>query len=218
MTDALGPPPTRKGSTPGLTTAPVPPDSRPIALPVRSQVHGRRTINTLTRTLTTLFSGPVLLALFLSGCSTGPEGGADPATAAQDSAQETDASDQSSGDTQGEATFSAGGREFTVALTTCGVHGEEVVLSGHATEVGGDATGFLDGDLTTLDSQSYGEFRIDIGADGPFQSTDDFIALGDPTGGDLSFSEEAHGYVITADAWNTEGDDLGAGSLIFTCS
>ncbi len=174
-----------------------------------------------------VLGGAAALALLLGGCTdeAAPEAADSDQSSteqsdASDASSESDASEQSAGDSRGEATFSAGDREFTVELTTCGVYddGGEIVLSGHATEVGGDATGFLDGDLTTLDSQSYGEFRIDIGASGPFESTDEFLALGDPTGGGIAYSEEAHGHVIIAKAWNQDGDDLGEASLIFVCS
>lgn len=138
-----------------------------------------------------------------------------------DSPATTDQSEPAGADASaGEATFSIGGREFVVELTTCGVYenGEEVVLGGHAKEVGGAAAGFLDGDLTTLDSQAYGEFRLDIGAGGPFESSDEFLALGDSTGGNLAFSQESDGNVIVANGWNEAGEDLGEGSLAFMCS
>lgn len=159
--------------------------------------------------------------LLLSGCTGGGESapgttGSEPPAASSDAkASAPPAGDASAG----EATLSIGGREFTVELTTCGVYdgGGEVVLSGHAVEVGGAVSGFFDGDLTTLDSRVYGEFRLDIGATGPFESSDEFLALGDPVGGEIAFSEEAHGNVITAKAWNEEGDDLGEGSLTFVC-
>lgn len=50
--------------------------------------------------------------------------------------------------------------------------GGEALVSGLGSEIGSDVSSHLDGDSVNSDK---GEFRIDIGADGPFQSTDDFL-------------------------------------------
>lgn len=196
-------------------------------------VHLRRDDIARQRTKTCMMVGGIaLLALLLSGCSptsaTGPgetdagsaaseSGAKPPAQSGNDDAADDDA--DAGGAAAGAATFSVGGREFAVELSTCSVYddGAEVLLSGRATEVGGDATGFLDGDLTTLDEQAYGEFRIDLGASGPFESMDEFISMGDPTGGDISFEAAGANHVISAKAWNHNGDDLGKASIAFTC-
>ena len=122
----------------------------------------------------------------------------------------------------GAATFTVGDRVFTVELTLCGMYGDgddaEVVLAGPASENGGDATGFLEGDLLPAGSELNAEFRIDIGADGPRQSTDEFLALGLASGSPVTFSEEGGGYVVRSGAWNENGEDLGEGSLAFSCA
>ena len=122
----------------------------------------------------------------------------------------------------GAATFTVGDRVFTVELTLCGMYGDgddaEVVLAGPASENGGDATGFLEGDLLPAGSELNAEFRIDIGADGPQQSTDEFLALGLASGSPVTFSEEGGGYVVRSGAWNENGEDLGEGSLAFSCA
>ncbi|GAA3212929.1 hypothetical protein [Microbacterium terregens] len=161
-----------------------------------------------------------LLILALSGCAGAGANTGAPSSAGEpsDPPRNVDAA-QSPTARNGEATFSAGGRDFTIDLAVCSVYeAGDVLLGGPANEVGTDATGYLDGDSTVLDSQAYGEFRIDIGADGPLQSTDDFLALGNSLGGAFALSDDGAGYLITASAWNAQGDDLGEATLAFTCS
>lgn len=160
------------------------------------------------------------LALVLSGCASGSQNAVVPEQRDDGTAVEVpDQPQQDTAATQGEATFSAGGRTFTVELSMCAVYDEgDVLLSGPAREVGTDVTGYLDGDVTMLDSEAYAEFRIDVGADAALQSTDEFLALGNSLGGSFAISEQVGGYEIRADAWNASGDDLGEGSLAFSCS
>lgn len=159
--------------------------------------------------------------LVLTGCASaeaddGLEAPADvPAGAAEDDLDAEPADDAS----RGSATFTVGGREFTVQLRMCAVYDDEdVLLSGPATEAGSGQVGYLDGDATMLGAEPYGEFRIDIGADAPMQSTDDFLSMGNSSGDTFTFESDGDGYVITASAWNANGDDLGLGTLAFTCS
>lgn len=162
----------------------------------------------------------VLCSVALSGCAsdTGIEPSGD--SSQPQAEQATDPAPIANEDgSQGEATLVVGGREFNIDLTLCSVYADgDILLSGPAQEVGGATTGYFDGDVTSLDSLVHGEFRVDLGADGKFQSTDDFLAIGDTIGGQLSMSEAAGTHTITAQTWNAQGDELGEGSLVFRCA
>lgn len=98
----------------------------------------------------------------------------------------------------------------------CSVYeGGEALLSGHGSEVGSDVASHLDGDSVTFED---GEFRIDIGAEGPFESTDDFLAIGSSLGGDFSLAEEGSGYTVMGQAWSGSSTDLGVGTIQFSCN
>lgn len=161
-----------------------------------------------------------LVAVGLSGCAGGDKPDGDTTRSPQSgAAAKTNMGAGADGNqSQGDATFSVGEREFAVELTHCSVYPEgDMLLSGPARESGTDITGYFDGDVFMLDSAPYGEFRVDIGADGPLQSTDDFLALGNITGEELTISETGSGYSITGGTWNSTGDSLGEGNLAFNC-
>lgn len=122
----------------------------------------------------------------------------------------------STGNSQGSATMSLDDREFSFDLQFCSVVEQddiEIMLHGPGTEADSDIPGYLDGASESLD----GSFRVDIGTDKKFQSMDDFIELGTVQGGPMSIESVGKGYLITANAWNDQGDDLGTGTLRFSC-
>lgn len=173
--------------------------------------------------LLALFGGFCLAAVLLSGCSNAPDdvpsgeenSGGSAGAHGDDSAE---AGQESSGQSAAVATVSVDGRSFDFELRMCSVTGDgEVLLSGLGGEAGSEVPSHLDGDATPLDGDTYGEFRIDIGSDGPFQSSDVFISLGNSLGGSYALSEVGDGYLVTASAWNENGADLGSGTLQFTC-
>lgn len=110
------------------------------------------------------------------------------------------------------------GRTFTFELTVCAVGPDgETVVGGPGAEAGTGVASYLDGDAVPLDGDLYGEFRVDVGAEGPFSSTDDVVALGSPLGGSISLDDDGDGHLVTASAWDADGADLGEGTLRFTC-
>lgn len=171
-----------------------------------------------------LLGGAFLVAGFVMSCAAAPEANETP-TPVQETAEESAVGSEEtqaspSNGSAGTATFTAGERVFTVELTFCGVYeqGTEILLAGIANEINGDAQGFLEGGLLPAGSALNGEFRIDIGADGPLQTSEEFLALGSPSGSPVTLSEEPEGYLILSGTWNEHGDSLGGGSLAFSCS
>lgn len=166
----------------------------------------------------------VVLPFLLIGCGSAAAPGADEGASQKDHGtgadEGDDASSESTNGSAGSATFTVGDRVFTIDLTLCGVYADatEIVLAGAAKSDDGSAVGFFEGDLVPFGDELNGEFRIDIGADGPSQSTDEFLALGYASGSAVTLDEEGSGYVVRSGAWNEQGDDLGAGSLAFACS
>lgn len=169
-----------------------------------------------------LFATLTVPLLALTGCATAPAPDTAPkadAPAGEENTSEGTA-EQPSSDAEGTATFTVGDRVFAVELARCSVYegGTEVMLAGPATEVGGDAVGYLDGEHGPFDGGLNGEFRIDIGASRALQSTDEFVALGSPSGTELTIVADGDGYVIQSGAWNENGEMLGDATLSFSCS
>lgn len=161
----------------------------------------------------------LITALLLGGCSAQDQqtsSNPDSMTESQSGSGETEAS--ASDSPAGSATVSAGGREFSFQLTRCLVYEErEVELAGPGAEVGSSVSSYFDGGLMQMGTDALGELRVDIGADGPFQSSDEFIAIGAPTGGDFSVTKTGHDYLATGKSWDNDGTDLGTGTVQFSC-
>lgn len=118
----------------------------------------------------------------------------------------------------GSAEASIGGREFAFTLTRCGLYqDEEVELAGIGGEKGSQVPSHLDGGLMGMDATVTGEFRIDIGTSDAFTSSEEFLAFGAPTGENLAVSRDGDEFVVTADAWDDQGTDLGTATMRFTC-
>ncbi|HWV25974.1 MAG TPA: hypothetical protein VNZ66_02030 [Aeromicrobium sp.] len=166
-------------------------------------------------------SRPTLAALGLTAvlclpacASGGDEREPDPAASRTAESQAAESQDAEGN----EAALSVDGREFTVTLTMCTAQeGGDILLSGPAQENGTDVTGHFDGDASDAGGELDGEFRVDIGATGPYQSTDEFVAFGTSIGGTLTLSKESDRYVLTGSAWNAQGQSLGDGVLTFRC-
>lgn len=166
-------------------------------------------------------AGIVLVtSLLLSGCSAAGEQSSEPLGSTTESQPEPD-SDAAAPDSQsGTATVSIDGRDFTFQLSRCLIYDEsEVELAGPGSENGSSLASYFDGGVMQLGTDALGEFRIDIGADGPFQSSDEFLAVGAPTGGgDFSVIKAGNGYLATGKSWDNTGADLGTGTVQFSCA
>lgn len=166
----------------------------------------------------------MLLSIGLMGCAaeSAPEDttGSGSSPVPVESRASDDSQDPPAGAAAGTAVLTIGDRAFTAQLDLCSVYdsGAEILLAGPASETRGSAHGFLEGDLLQAGAELNGEFRIDIGADAPHQSTNEFLALGYASGTPVTLTAEGEGYIIRSGAWNEKGDSLGEGSLEFSCS
>lgn len=156
-------------------------------------------------------------ALMLTGCANELE-------APQNPAPDTAGAPAASQDEQppaadaGSVQVSVDGREFTFTIKSCARYQDsEIEVSGPGGEAGSDVPSYFDGGLMEMDSTPRGEFRIDIGTDQPFDSTDDFLSIGDSTGGAISVDNDGDDYVVTAASWDAQGTDLGQGTVRITC-
>lgn len=80
-------------------------------------------------------------------------------------------------------------------------------LAGIGGERGSLVPSHLDGGLMGMDATVTGEFRIDIGTSDAFTST----------GENLAVSGDGDEFVVTANAWDDQGTDLGTATMRFTC-
>src|SRR5690554_6576958 len=172
------------------------------------------------RATAALIGCTIAALIVLSACASASESSPDPdpgqADAGQPAAPQRDPKPADEG--AGTVVVSIDGRELNFTLTACTMYEDsEVELSGPGGEAGSDVPSHLDGGLMLMDGDALGEFRISIGTDRPFDSTDEFLALGEPTGGGISVAEEADGHLVTARTWDDQGTDLGTGTLHFTC-
>lgn len=171
-----------------------------------------------------VFGGLLALTLLISGCSTSTQQEGETPSATLETQSEAPGSSDAPGKkdardlSNGSATVAVGGREFTFQLRSCFVYEErEGNLNGPGGETGSDVPSYIDGDFMETGDDAYGEFRINIGSDGQFQSSDEFISLGSSAGGVLSIVKDGGGYLASGTTWDQNGEDLGAGTLRFTC-
>lgn len=163
--------------------------------------------------------GTLAVAVLLSACAGGQGAVEDTDTAPTEQSAPPVADESAADDAYaGTATAVIDGREFTFRLSGCTIYEQsEVELSGPGAEVGSDTPSHLDGGAMQMDSDAIGEFRIDIGSDGPFDSSDEFLSLGAPSGGDFTVVADGDGHLATGNSWDSDGTDLGTGTLRFTC-
>lgn len=164
--------------------------------------------------------GGLLLSVALVACSDQPDASATQhgdAAAHAKQAIEGDPADtaQQSGARSGVLTVD--GRKFEIALSMCITSPDDILVSGPANESGGGVSGYFDGDIVDVSGQPYGELRLDIGATGSFDSSDEFIVVGSSAGGELVVAEDGAGYVITAGSRDDAGTDLGTATFEFSC-
>lgn len=174
----------------------------------RSWLAGR-SVRTSSRTVVAL--APLLLILGGCAVSVADDRPAAPAVAEEETSSGGDAANET-------ATFSVDGRTFSVTLASCmSTPDGDVLLHGAASELGSDVTGYFDGDITPYQDGVVGEFRLDIGSTGQFESSETFIAMGDSLGGEVLITPDGDGFIATAPSWSEQGTDLGQATLQFGC-
>jgi len=160
-----------------------------------------------------------LAALAVTGCA-----GSSPETAApgamSDATVETENEEtaaQSSG-SRGEASFEYGDTIYTAELEFCALtESESALFHGTAYDDSGNEVGYLDGDFGILDGDAFGEARIDFGATGQFESTDEFVALGDSASNIVVSDFSDTSWLIIGGAWDQNGTNVGSTMLHVTC-
>lgn len=166
-----------------------------------------------------------IATLFLTAC--GPSnGGAETPLAGSngkaDASTESPTTDEEnatgSGGSQGEVVLSYGDVEYTADLAFCSLtEGEDALFHGTAFDASGAAIGYLDGDFGGLGDIPYGEARIDFGATGQFESTDEFVAIGDAMGHIVIPYSSDTGLNVVGAAWLQDGTALPTATLRVTC-
>lgn len=165
---------------------------------------------------TVLSTFMVGLATFaLTGC-----GSTNPGTTTPDDAQASNEAPEiaETSDSQGEATFTYGDKTYTADLRFCSLtDGEDALFHGPAHDETGDQVGYLDGDFGVLEGDLHGEARIDFGSTGQFESSDEFIAIGDAVSNIVAtdFSDES--WILMGGGWDQDGAEQGNVTLKVNC-
>lgn len=187
--------------------------------------------------IVTLFSLIVvggLTALTLSGCGTSgqdrPSPEAGPGTQSEAQPRDSSTGDDSTSpatsapasdptsDSAGEAVLSYGDTTYTSELKFCSLSADEDALfHGVANDESGDSVGYLDGDFGGLSDDAYGEVRINFGATGKFESTDNFVAMGDAENDIVITDSSETSLVVVGGAWAEDGTNLPTATLRVTC-
>lgn len=168
------------------------------------------------------------IALIAAGCSSPTEEVDEaPAPAVTEDAAKADASaaeaeeelepdEGASG--LGEAVLSVGDDTFSVELRFCTlVDGEDALFHGPAFDASGNEVGYLDGDFTIVGGDAYGEARIDFGASAQFESTEEFLAIGDSFGAMVLTSFSDSEWFVIGTAWDHHGTQTSSSRLSVTC-
>lgn len=148
-------------------------------------------------------------ALTLTGCggsapeAESPEEGASPAEPASAGA--------------GVAEISVSDSTYTVELQHCVLSDGDALFHGPAFDDSGSPVGYFDGDFGDLTNQPYGEARIDFGATEQFESSDEFIAMGDSFGHLVVTDASDTNVIIVGGLRDQDGTQVGTGSLRVEC-
>lgn len=166
-----------------------------------------------------------LAAFALTGCgSEAPTPGT--ATEPGDSQSQAQPDDKAAGEgtssnspaTSGTAELSNDDATYTAELQFCSLTKEgDALFHGLAFDSDGNEVGYLDGDFTGLGDVPNGEARIDFGATGQFQSTDEFIALGSAGGFIVVPVRRDTTFTVLGATWDANGTELPMATLTVAC-
>lgn len=172
----------------------------------------------ITLVLATLTLSGILAACAGTTPNTASAGGDEPDSGTDSSTEEVTQPATSSTGAEGSATLNVGEQSYTVELKFCSLFGgQDALFHGTAFDTSGTQVGYLEGDFGDLSDHPHGEARIDFGATGKLQSTDEFVAMGsvmgDITVTDLSDST----LMVSAVAWDQDGTQLPTAMLSVKC-
>lgn len=91
------------------------------------------------------------------------------------------------------------------------------MFHGLANDESGNDVGYLDGDFGGLSDIPYGEVRIDFGAAALFESTDNFVAMGDAASNIVITDSSDTSLIVMGGAWDQDGTSLPTATLRVTC-
>lgn len=119
---------------------------------------------------------------------------------------------------QGEAVFNYGDNTYAAELQFCSLaEGQDALFHGVAHDDTGSEVGYLDGDFGILDGNLHGEVRIDFGATGQFESTDEFIAMGSALNGIVATDFSDVSWHIMGGGWDQDGVQQSNTTLKVVC-
>lgn len=168
-----------------------------------------------------------MTALTLVGCASDDTTGSAPAqdspppalTEQPEESNDAGGDDAANGtDGSGTAEISFGDTTYTAELASCILQGgEEALFHGPAHDESGSAIGYLTGDFGNLTDVPHGEMRMNIGATEQFDSTDEFIAMGDSVGQIVITASDESELMVVGGVWDHNGEQLGTGTLTVEC-
>lgn len=163
-----------------------------------------------------LFAAASAVLLTLAGCASAAT--EEPVASQQDESAEQVEAPAAASESSGEAVLSYGDITYTAQLQHCSLSGgEDALFHGAVTDDTDAHIGYLEGDFSGLNSLPQGEARIDFGATGSMQSSEEFIALGTVAGEIVVTDASDSSIVIVGGTWDQEGTLLGTGTLRVNC-
>ncbi|MGF3054957.1 hypothetical protein [Microbacterium sp. YY-01] len=164
-----------------------------------------------------------LAAVVLVGCApaaTNTEPKDSDTDVAESAAEETTTQEESSSSAgaSGEASLDYGDTEYSAELQFCSLSTDnDALFHGVAFDASGEVVGYLDGDFGDLGNAPYGEVRIDFGATEQFESTDEFVAMGDASAHIVVTDSSDTSLIIIGGIWDNTGAQLGTATLRVNC-
>lgn len=164
------------------------------------------------------------LAVLAAGCSspTGEVGdAAEQAETSEAPTEETAAPTEGAESPQrgeaGEAVLTIGDDLYTAELSLCLLAPDDAVFYGPAYDESGNHVGQLDGDFTVYEGDAIGGARIDFGATERFQTSDDFVTIGDAVGALVFTVFTDSEWVVLGTAYDQDFKQTPGAQLVVTC-
>lgn len=168
------------------------------------------------------------IALLAAGCSS-PTGEAEDATAPVDTEEATTADSatpdpETDGDSSegtgdgGESVFTIGETIYSAELEFCALREEQDALfHGPVYDESGNEVGYLDGDFAIDGGDALGEARINFGVSEQFETSDEFLAIGESVGAMVFTGFSDTEWFVIGTAWDQDGTQTPSARLSVTC-
>lgn len=166
-------------------------------------------------TVVPTFAIAALAVLAFTACAAEPAAESDEAVATESQSEE--ATTESTGGS-GTVELTVNDVTYTSELASCSLQGQvDALFHGVALDAAGSEVGYLSGDFTNLTDVPTGEVRIGFGATDQFESTDEFIALGDAVGHIVVTDASDTNLWIMGSAWDHDGTATSGSMLKVEC-